>query len=337
MGKRGRILFALILILFLLTYSLLFSLPWASSELVEVVIKPGYTIKQVGDELAEKGVVRNAWFFEFVALWEGKDRDIGSGKFKLKTNMGYREALQKLIVDKKRDIFRVVIPEGFNIDQIADRLENETPFSGADFAALAYNFAENSGYWFLKERPSASLEGYLFPKTYTFRRGAQTEDIVKAMLNQFGEEVTQVDLGKMKKIGLNLHQVLTVASMIEKEVRLDQERPIVAAVIYNRLKKKMPLQIDATVRYALGDWERSLSNSDKNIRSPYNTYLVEGLPPGPICNPGLSSIKAALHPAKVDYLYYVLIDAKTGQHAFTQSYEEFLKAKQRARQKLEIR
>lgn len=337
MRKRSKILFALTLILFLLSYSLLFPLPWASSEPVEVVIKPGYTVKQVGDELVEKGVVKNAWFFELVALWEGKDREIGTGKFKLKTNMGYKEALQKLLVDKEKDIFRVVIPEGFNIDQIADRLGKETPFSGVDFAALAYNFTENSDYWFLKDRPSASLEGYLFPKTYVFRRGTQIEDIVKVMLNQFGKEINQLDLGKVKKLGLNLHQVVTVASMIEKEARLEQERPLVAAVIYNRLKKKMPLQIDATVRYALGDWERSLSNSDKNIRSPYNTYLVKGLPPGPICNPGLSSIKAALNPAKVDYLYYVLIDAEMGQHAFTSSYGEFLKAKQKARRNLKIR
>lgn len=174
-----------------------------------------------------------------------------------------------------------------------------------------------------------TLEGYIFPKTYTFEKKTRPETIARRMLYQFQIETEALDWSILAQKNLTKHDIIIIASLIEEEAKVAEERPIIAAVIYNRLAKNMPLQIDATVQYALPERKAVLTYEDYKVDSPYNTYLRLGLPPGPITNPGLDSIKAALAPASVDYYYYVLTSPE-GKHTFTRTYEEFLNAKKEA-------
>ena len=175
-------------------------------------------------------------------------------------------------------------------------------------------------------RSDASLEGFLFPATYELEKGASVDALVKDQLTAFDDNIAQVNLKDAEKKNLTIYDVVTIASMIEREVLVPKERPLVAAVIYNRLSQGMPLGIDATLRYDLDNFDQPLTESDLQTDSPYNTRLVTGLPPTPIANPGLDSLKAAADPAKVDYLYYVVKPGTCGEHFFTNDYDEFLAA-----------
>jgi UPF0755 protein len=191
--------------------------------------------------------------------------------------------------------------------------------------------AASRGDWALRPylpKGTKSLEGFLFPKKYEFEAGSTADAVIKRLLAQFKLEVRDLPWSAYKQLGLKRpYDVVIVASMIEREARFPEDRPKIARVIYNRLSKGMPLQIDATVEYALGTYKSRLTLEDLKVESPYNTYLHRGLPPTPIANPGLASLEAALSPAKGKWLYYVVIDAQ-GHHAFTASYDEFIKLKQ---------
>jgi UPF0755 protein len=309
----------------------LFPLPFEESERVTVRILPGEGLNEIANELVEKRVVKNGWLFKFWAYCNGVDRRIGAGEYTLRTNMWYTDVLKRLEAKPEKRYFHLVIPEGFNLNQIAQRIDENTPFSAERFLYIAKHFDDFNKYWFFKGEKPSSLEGYLFPKTYLLKEGMTEGEIVELMLEQFGKEISSLNLSQLKERKISISEWVIIASLVEKEVKVSEERPLVAAVIYNRLKKDMPLQMCSTVQYVL-DWKDKLSNEDLKVDSPYNTYLHKGLPPGPICNPGLDSLKAALNPAKVDYLYYVLTDPKRGTHTFTLSYEEFLKAKMKAKQ-----
>ena len=152
--------------------------------------------------------------------------------------------------------------------------------------------------------------------------------LVDRQLDRFNTQTASVEWGKAGRLGLNAYQVLIVASLIEREAKIADERALIAAVMYNRLSAGMKLEVDATVQYALGYWKPELTQDDLDIDSPFNTRLYKGLPPGPICNPGLDSINAALKPEQVDYLYFVATGDKEGSHFFTSSYDDFLRAKE---------
>jgi UPF0755 protein len=330
-NKRLRILFILILSVFILFFASLFPLPFEKNRRVDVVILPGESLDEIANELVEKGVVKNGWLFKFWAYFEGVDRRIRAGEYVLQTNMWYTDVLKKLEAKPKKRYFHLVIPEGFNLNQIARKIGEDTPFSPERFLYLANHFEDFDEYWFFEGKRPSSLEGYLFPKTYLLKEGMTEEEIIKLMLEQFRKEISSLNLSKLKGREVTVSEWVIIASLIEKEAKVSEERPLVAAVIYNRLQKDMPLQMCSTVQYVLG-WKKKLTKEDLKINSPYNTYLHKGLPPGPICNPGLDSLKAALEPAEVDYLYYVLTDSEKGTHTFTSSYEEFLKAKKKAKQ-----
>ncbi len=170
---------------------------------------------------------------------------------------------------------------------------------------------------------SEGHEGFLFPDTFELEKGAPVSDLVQLQLQDFKRRVGGVDLSYARSKNLNTHDVVTIASMVEEEAQLDEERPLIAAVIYNRLREGIPLGIDATVRFATGNFEEPLTESELATDSPYNTRLNAGLPPGPISSPGLSSIEAAAQPADVDYLYYVVEPGTCGEHAFSSSNAEF--------------
>ncbi len=219
----------------------------------------------------------------------------------------------------------VTIPEGLTISDMAS-IAKKAGLKG-DYekeAAKAVQRYNPSRYGAPKD---ADLEGFLYPATYEVEKGAPVRDLVDKQLAAFDERFQSLDFSYAKKKNLTEYDVVTIASMIEREVQVPEERPMVAAVIYNRLAQNMPLEIDATVRYALGnDYEHSLTTSDLEVDSPYNTYRYPGLPKGPIANPGLDSLKAAAKPSDDPYLYYVVEPGTCGEHFFTDDYDEFAAA-----------
>lgn len=225
--------------------------------------------------------------------------------------------------------YKVVVPEGLTIKQTGDRVESQCKISAVDFTS-----ATNEGdyvYGFLKDA-GGNLEGFLFPKTYTVTGKTSARALVNMMLSQYRKETKGLDWARATARGMSQYQTLIIASLIEKEARLPEERPVIASVIYNRLNAAMKLQIDATVQYALGKWKQALSYKDLEVDSPYNTYKIKGLPPAPICSPGYESIRAALYPATTNYLYYILTSPE-GRHSFTNDYQQFLRWKEELQKK----
>jgi uncharacterized YceG family protein len=198
----------------------------------------------------------------------------------------------------------VTVPEGYSREQTA-QIAREAGLKGSYVDA------------------SEGHEGFLFPDTFELEKGAPAADLVQLQLQDFRRRVAGVDMGYARSKNLTTRDVVTIASMVEREAQLEEERPLIAAVIYNRLREGMPLGIDATIRFATGNYDEPLTESELAVDSPYNTRLNAGLPPGPIGNPGLASIEAAAHPAKVDYLYYVVRPGACGEHSFSSSEVEF--------------
>lgn len=198
----------------------------------------------------------------------------------------------------------LTIPEGYSREQTA-QLAREAGLRGDYMKA------------------SEGHEGFLFPDTFELERGAPVADLVQLQLQDFKRRVGGVDLGYARSKNLNTRDVVTIASMVEEEAQLDAERPLIAAVIYNRLREGIPLGIDATIRFATGNFDEPLTEAELAVDSPYNTRVNAGLPPGPISSPGLASIEAAANPARVDYLYYVVEPGTCGEHAFSSSDAEF--------------
>ncbi len=294
-----------------------------------IVIEEGQTTAQVAQKMARVGIISNVYTFRAYAVMTQTETSLQPGKYKLKSDMTYDDILAKLTKKKADPLVKVIIPEGFTVTEIAKTLAEKTNRPAIDY--LEYM----QGQGVSQIRPSQmpldlkTVEGYLFPKTYLFHKKDHPKKIVTRMIEQFELEVSNIDWAFAKERNLSVHQILTVASLVEKEARVPAERVIMAAVIYNRIDKGMPLQIDATVQYALPERKEALSEKDLQFASPYNTYQQTGLPPGPISNPGVDSIKAALEPAQVDFLYYVLT-SPDGSHTFTNNYNEFLQAKKGA-------
>lgn len=303
--------------------------PAPPPKTIKVTIPRGYNTTQIANLLANKGVITNSYTFRAYATLSQAELKLQPGTYSLRTDMTYYQILKILTKGKKEKLVTIVIPEGFTVKEVVARLAKKTKRPEADF----FEYTKGQGVPALKppELPLDlnNLEGYLFPKTYSFAVNEHPAKIVKRMLTQFEQETASLDWSFAQNKGLSKHQIITVASLIEEEAKVPEERPLIAAVIYNRLAKNMPLQIDATVQYALPQRKEVLTNEDLKVASPYNTYQNLGLPPGPITNPGLESIKAALAPANVDYLYYVLTSAD-GRHTFTNNYNDFLKAKRQA-------
>lgn len=298
---------------------------------VQVEIPEGATTAEIADILSGAGVVANPNMFRLKASSSGLDADLKHGVYDLFTGMEYAEVLEVLAAGPPIDYVTVTIPEGFTLEQIAQRLEEKAGLSSEEFLSLAKEQADEFDRDFLRYNTTSSLEGYLFPKTYLIAEGQGVRDVIEMMLDQFETETQYIDLTYVQQLGLTPHDWVTIASIIEREVRVPEERPLVASVIYNRLMRGMKLEIDATVEYVLPGNRPRLSNADIQIDSPYNTYKYGGLPPGPIASPGLEALKAAADPAETDYIYYVLT-GEDGSHTFTETYEEFLRAKERSRE-----
>lgn len=302
---------------FLLAFFLL--APLHSRQTVEVKVERGEPLSAVVHRLKEDGVISNERLFSLGARLRGLDKKIHWGLYRFELPLPPRQVLDQMMLG--RGVFRrVTIPEGLTVKEIAELLQKGEIARGDRFLAEA----ANPGFLSLVELAEKGVEGYLFPDTYYFTPFATERDVLAAMVEQFREAFNARLRERSRAVGLTLHEAVTLASLIEKETGIDAERPLVSAVFHNRLRKKVPLQSDPTVIYGLKQFSATLTRKDLQSPSPYNTYRIPRLPPGPICNPGLASLKAALYPAPVPYLYFVA--KNDGAHVFSVSLAEHNRA-----------
>lgn len=298
---------------------------------VNIYIKKNTTPKQISYALEDINVVDNSFLFYQKAKNDGVAEKFQAGNFTLNTAMDYNQVVEALQKPQAPTNLKLLIKEGQTQEDIAKTLESQGIVSYEEFMEACNTL--NFDYDFIKNLPNdparkSRLEGYLYPDTYFLSEKETAESIINKILSRFNELYTSDMKKKAESMGLTTDEVITIASIIEKEVKYAPEKNIVASVINNRLKKGMKLQMDATVLYAKGEHSDRTLLSDTRIDSPYNTYFVDGLPVGPISNPSIDTINAVLNPANTEYLYYVVKSQTTGEHFFTSNYNEFLEAKE---------
>jgi len=298
-----------------------------STATMTVEIPSGSSTTKIGTILADQGIIDSADSFKLQSKMKGMDGKYKAGEYTLSPAMTMTEIMD-ILVSGNVNTVRFTIPEGLRVDEVADKLEAEGLIN-RDLFMKEIESGEYS-YKFLKDAPAGKLrlEGYLYPNTYDVFTTASEHDIIDRLLRQLDTVFTDDMYQRTEELGMDINEVMTIASLIERETMVDSEKAKVASVIYNRLEIGMKLQIDATVQYAMGESKQFLTYKDLEIESPYNTYQIDGLPPGPICSPGEASIKAALYPEDTDYIYYVLSAAKDGTHKFAKTGAEFQKYKQ---------
>lgn len=307
---------------------------------VTFTIHPGQSVMEVAQALEEAGLIRDAFLFRAYVRYHGLDREIEAGEYTLRKMMTIPQIAEALRSGRRAE-WTVRIREGLRLEEVAEVIAAQTHLSASAILAAARDGARwRAEFPFLVDLPpGATLEGYLFPDTYRLARDATAEDMIRRMLENFGRKVTPERIAAARARGLTLHQVVTLASIVEREAVLPEERPLIASVFLNRLALGMKLDADPTVQYALGYqpdqrtwWKSPLTLDDLQVDSPYNTYRYPGLPPGPIANPGLASIEAVLNPAETDYLYFMAdCIQRDGRHWFARTQEEHLRNFNRCR------
>jgi len=280
-----------------------------------VVIPVGSTFSEIAADLADKGVIGNAFAFRLLAKLTHAETDVHAGEFRFDAHLTERQVLQQLQSGGAQIAVWVTIPEGFTAKEIAARLADAHV---SDAVSLEHAFA--TSHLTVDGTRTKTLEGFLFPSTYLVPTDASADVVAKQMTDQFALELPRDAVAKAKALHLTVPQVVTVASLVEREAKVDSERALMAGVYYNRLRLGMPLQVDAAIEYALPEHKTELSFRDLAIDSPYNTYKYAGLPPTPIANPGKASLDAAFNPQKSDYLYYVYMG--NGHSAFAKTLAE---------------
>jgi UPF0755 protein len=287
---------------------------------VAVTIPKNTGVGEIADLLAKEKVVSSAFFFEARATLAGKRSELKPGDYKLRRDMSYGAALDALTDGPPQNTVNITVPEGRSRSEIADSL-GEAGLEGDYLAATKRSDALDPARY--GGRQARDLEGFLFPATYELKRGSDVDMLVAKQVAEFEKRFAEVDLRAARKVNLTPYDVLTIASLVERETTSASERSRVASVIYNRLREGIPLGIDATTRFAVGNWKDPLTESQLADPSPYNTRVHGGLPPGPIGNPGIESIEAAAQPEKTDYLYYVVNPCEPDTHTFTETKAEF--------------
>jgi UPF0755 protein len=291
---------------------------------VTVIVPPHSSASDVGDLLVSKGVVSSSFFFELRATLAGERSDLRAGTYQLQEDMSYGDALKILTTPPPAaKVSELTISEGRTRREV-DRLLRAQGVSGSYLLDTRHSPLLNPRQY---GAPAAtpSLEGFLFPSTYQVRDPIRIGDLVADQLKTFRRRFATVNLGYARSHHMTAYDVLIIASMVEAESQTAHDRPLIASVIYNRLRDGMPLQIDATTRYATGNYTQPLTVAQLNSPSAYNTRVHKGLPPTPIGNPGMASIEAAAHPAQTNYLYFVVKPCGNGEQVFTGSYQQFLK------------
>lgn len=299
----------------------------SETEPVRVVIPAGASAGEIAHILAGEGLIKSELLFRALVRWEGVGERLQAGQYELSPGMTPREIIACLAAgDVIEEYVRVTIPEGYTVVQIADLLARESLVDRERFLEVVQS--GEFEFDFIDEIPGNvdyRLEGYLFPDTYYFLPGMGEEAIIHHLLQRFDQIVTPEIRARARESGMTLHEVVTLASIVEREARLPEERPIIASVFYNRLSRGMKLRSCATIQYILGEPKERLLLSDLQIPSPYNTYLHAGLPPGPIAAPGKASLLAVVYPADTDFLYFVA--RNDGSHTFSRTLEEHNRAK----------
>jgi len=340
--RRRRIAAAVAIVLAALVLWLLLALfqPFGGDGegKVVVTIPKGATAGEVGDVLERKGVISDgpplvsgSTLFRLRLSMAGKSGDIPSGSYTLASGMSYGAAIDELTASPAERGTTVVVPEGYTRDQIAAVAEDTGLKGNYKKATLSSKQIDLKRYG---AGDAGSLEGFLFPATYELDPRSNVEDLVDQQLREFQRNIKRVDMKYAQSKNLTPYDVLIIASMIDREVQVASERKLVAEVIYNRLEAGEPLGIDATIRYATGNYDEQLKESELAIDSPYNTRIVPGLPPTPIGNPGLDAIEAAADPGRGDNRWFVVKPGTCGEHVFADSEEEFNQAAQRYQQAL---
>jgi UPF0755 protein len=303
--------------------------PVETGGTVSITVEQGESARSIGNKLEQQGVIRSSRLFEVLVALTGVQGKLEAGDYEFDHGTPAIEAVHRIAEGKtaSRD---VVIPEGRRAEEIGEILQG----AGVVDKQAFLDALDKSQYSepFLAGSASTSIEGFLFPATYSFNRGVSGHDVVDRMLQAFQDTVaSQLQLEGQQ---LTLDQVVTLASIVEREAQVPDERPLIASVFLNRLRLDIPLEADPTVQYALtqfslsvdayGWWKKELTADDLKVDSPYNTYVHPGLPPGPIANPGLDSILAVVRPARTNYLFFVAKNDGTGQHAFAETLDEHL-------------
>ncbi|SHH16611.1 endolytic transglycosylase MltG [Clostridium grantii] len=296
------------------------------TDSVTINVSLGMTFYSLLDTLVEDNIVKDKNLIKLAIKYNELPTEIKAGQYTLDSTLSLEQLLKELQTGTiSNNTIKVTIPEGYDIETIATLLEGKGIVSSQTFlnACLEYKIPDSL---VMNENDNVKykIEGYLFPDTYNFEKHTSPDVIINKMINRFMAVLTELEKDYGKKIA-NLDEIVTMASIVEKEARVAEDRPIIASVFNNRIEKGQMLQSCATVIYALGEYKEKLLLTDLEVNSPYNSYKNLGLPPGPICNPGKASLIAALYPADTDYIYFV---AKgDGSHYFSNNYNDFLEAK----------
>ena len=318
-GSIAGIIIASILAFYLLVIYWPQSNPY---ERVEINIPKGVTLSQIGNILKEESIISNKRTFTMAVKSLGHEKNIPAGRYVLHNALNNRAIINQLVYGVP-SLKSITVLEGWTIYQIANELEKELKISKKTFLRLCNDQRVIK----LFNLEGNSLEGYLFPDTYTFAEGVDPYLVLTRMVNEFINNITKSMEVQAQEMNMSLLEVITLASIIEGEAIYDSERAIISAVYHNRLKRGMKLQADPTIQYIIDDGPRRLLNNDLKIESKYNTYLYRGLPPGPINNPGKESIIAALYPGVNEYLYFVA--RGDGYHTFSTNEKDHNKAKKK--------
>lgn len=316
------IIILVLFISFLITFISVINKPLKTDSDIVIKVNEGDSFYSIINSLSKEGKIKGIPFIKLYVKVLGKNIDIKQGEYVLQKELSVDKLIEALTTESSFNIVKFTVPEGYTIEDIAKKLEDEGICSKNDFL-LAIKEYELPKFVKVDSRKKYNLEGYLFPDTYLLNVGDTPKEIVLKMVSRFEEMLKKATEETNTTVkDKDIETVVTIASMIEKEARIDRERPLISSVIINRLNDGMMLQIDATVIYALGEHVETVLEKHLEIDSSYNTYRNYGLPIGPISNPGLESIKAALKPEETDYLFYVLQDNET--HYFTNSDVDFM-------------
>ncbi len=331
---RKKVVIAAIVILILLLsggylyYNSVINHPLkGKEEKTQVVVNKGDTLYNVLNRLDTKGKIKNISMIKIHIKLNSISGNIKPGDYEINSDISFDNLVNEIKKGNEADnSIKITIPEGFDIDKISAKIEEAGLCKKDDFIKAVKEY-KYPNYIKSSNEKKYNIEGFLFPDTYSIKKDAKPDEIVDKMVKRFEEVLKECE----KELNISLQEnkveeTINISAMIEKEARNKEEMPTIASVINNRIDKKMPLQIDATVLYALGKHKEVVTYKDLEVVSPYNTYKIPSLPAGPIASPGKEAIKAAMAPAKTDYLYY-LYDSKKGSHFFTNNYNEFLKKK----------
>ncbi len=313
------VIVAIVLVWFL--WSLFQPFHGDGSGKVQVTIPKGSSVSEVGDLLEKRGVISDSTFFQVRVTLEGKRSDLYAGHFTLARDMSYGSAIDALSkAPPKPNILTVTIPEGYSRPQAAELVAEDGVQGSYTKATVKSKYLDPADYG---GKDAKNLEGFLFPDTFELKKTQPVADLVQLQLQDFKKKIKKVDMKYANSKNLTIYDVVTIASMIEREAGVAKQRKLVASVVYNRLHEGMPLGIDATIRFATGNYSQPLTESQLAVDSPYNTRTNAGLPPGPINSPGLAALQAAAHPAKTGYLFYVNKPNTCGELTFAKNEAEF--------------